>query len=308
MTPSKNSILVLGAGELGMHVLRELSKPRWGHHDIAVLLRPSTIDTTNEQKRADITELRKLGIRLLPGDLVAQSASELAELFAGYDTVIGCTGFAAGPGVQLKVTQAALQAGVPRWFPWQFGVDYDALGKGSAQDLFDEQLDVRALLRAQTRTEWVIVSTGVFTSFLFDPSFNVVDFDAGVVHALGSWDNRITVTTVEDIARLTAEIIHAEPKFANEVVYTAGDTCSYAQVADIVDSILESKGRPKAERIVWDLPTLREGLRQNPDDTCTKYRDVFAHGKGAAWDMEQTFNYQRGIPVVSAKEWAQKNL
>jgi len=308
MTTAKNSILVLGAGELGMHVLRELSKPRWGHRDITVFLRSGTIDTTDEQKRADITELRKLGVRLLPGDLVAQSGSDLAELFMGYHTVIGCTGFAAGRGVQLKVTQAVLEAGIPRWFPWQFGVDYDALGKGSAQDLFDEQLDVRALLRAQTRTEWVIISTGVFTSFLFDPSFNVVDFEVGVVHALGSWDNRITVTAVEDIGRLTAEIVHAEPKFSHEVVYTAGDTLSYAQVADIVDSLLESKGRAKAERIVWDLPILQQGLKENPDDTCTKYRDVFAHGKGAAWSVEQTFNYQRGIPVVSAREWAQNNL
>ncbi|MGF6660693.1 hypothetical protein QF000_002338 [Paraburkholderia atlantica] len=69
------------------------------------------------------------------------------------------------PGVQLKITQAALDAKVKRYFPWRFGVDYDIIGRGSAQVLFDEQLDVRDLLRAQTGTEWVIVSTGMFTSF-----------------------------------------------------------------------------------------------------------------------------------------------
>jgi len=54
---------------------------------------------------------------------------------------------------------------VKRYFPWQFGVDYDVIGRGSAQDLFDKQLDVRHLLRGQSGTEWVVVSTGMFMSF-----------------------------------------------------------------------------------------------------------------------------------------------
>lgn len=36
--------------------------------------------------------------------------------------------------------QAVLEAGVLSYFPWQFGVDYNAIGKGSSQELFDEML------------------------------------------------------------------------------------------------------------------------------------------------------------------------
>ena len=36
-------------------------------------------------------------------------------------------------------------------FPGKFGVNYDVIGRGSAQDLFDEQLEVRDLLRSQRR-------------------------------------------------------------------------------------------------------------------------------------------------------------
>ena len=90
--------------------------------------------------------------------------------------------------------------------PWQFGVDYDVLGKGSAQDLFNEQLEVRELLRAQRATEWIIISTGMFTSFLFEPAFGVVDLAKNTVHALGSWDTQVTVTTPEDIGMLTATV------------------------------------------------------------------------------------------------------
>jgi hypothetical protein len=45
-------------------------------------------------------------------------------------------GFASGPGSQLKICRAVLEAGVERFFPWQFGVDYDVIGRGSAQTLF----------------------------------------------------------------------------------------------------------------------------------------------------------------------------
>jgi len=254
-----------------------------------------------------VTEIHNLGIHLLPGDFVANSASELAKLMKGFHTVIGCTGFVAGLGTQIKLAQAVLEAGISRYFPWQFGVDYDVISKGSAQDLFDDQLDVRALLRAQERTEWVIISTGVFTNFLFSPLFGVVDIENASVHALGSWDNRITVTTVEDIGRLTAEIVHSKPTIRNAVLYIGGDTLSYSQLADIVDSVLEPKGH-KAQRIVWDVPMLQEQLEKDPNDAVKKYWVVFAQGRGVAWDLEQTFNRQRRIPLVSARQWVHDNM
>jgi saccharopine dehydrogenase-like NADP-dependent oxidoreductase len=140
-------ILVLGAGELGMAVLRNLAKHAALHSGttLTVLLRPATVASTDPNKQRDVAEVRSLGIEILPGDLVAASAADLTELFRDFHTVISCTGFVAGRSIQIKLAQAVLNAGVSRYFPWQFGVDYDAIGKGSAQDLFDEQLDVRHL-------------------------------------------------------------------------------------------------------------------------------------------------------------------
>jgi len=117
MSTSNKSILVLGAGELGMPILRELSKPHWGRSDITVLLRPATITTSNPDKQAEVTEIRNLGIHLLPGDLVASSVSELAKLMTGITTAIGCTGFVAGRGIQIQLARAVLEAGIPRYFP-----------------------------------------------------------------------------------------------------------------------------------------------------------------------------------------------
>ncbi|MET8615665.1 hypothetical protein [Streptomyces misionensis] len=84
----------------------------------------------------------------------------------------------------MKVAQAALQARLPRYFPWQFGVDFDVIGRGSPQDIFDSQLDVRDLLRSQDQTEWVIISTGMFMNYLFEPGSGMVDLPNDTVNAL----------------------------------------------------------------------------------------------------------------------------
>ncbi len=63
----------------------------------------------------------------------------LKNHFADFDTVINCMGFVAGAGTQIKITRAVLEARVKRYFPWQFGVNYDVVGKGSGQPVWDEQ-------------------------------------------------------------------------------------------------------------------------------------------------------------------------
>lgn len=300
------SILVLGAGELGMPVLRNLAKQaaHFSGTTVTVLLRPSTIQSNDPDKQRDITEINHLGIKLLSGDL-SSSVAELSAIFKGFDTVISCTGFVAGSGgLQIKLAHAILDAGIKRYFPWQFGVDYDIVGRGSAQNLFDEQLDVRDLLRSQQQTEWVIVSTGMFTSFLFEPSFGIVDLAQNTVHALGSWNTAVTVTTPEDIGRLTAEICFAEPRIVNSIVYTAGDTITYEKLADTVDAVLNRK----MQRVEWSLPELKNELMKDPDNTLKKYRLVFATGKGMSWDVSKTFNAQQKIGTTNVMQWALENL
>ena len=303
---STHSFLVLGAGELGMAVLRHLAARGGGSGgpSVTVLLRPSAIDPQDPSKQRDVAELRSLGVHFLPGDL-ANPQTNLSDLFRGFDTVISCTGFVTGAGgFQLGLARAALAAGVRRYVPWQFGVDYDRIGRGSPQNLFDEQLDVRDLLRSQSETEWLILSTGMFTSFLFEPSFGVVDLAANTVHALGSWDTAVTVTTPADIGNLTAEVCLARPRVANRVVYTAGDTITYRRLADTVDTVLDRKVR----RVEWTVPELRRELEADPDNAIKKYRAVFAEGKGVAWEMDQTFNAQRGIATTDVEGWARENL
>ena len=300
-TATREGILVIGAGELGASLLGALAQRHNRAADLrtlAVLRRPAAQATrrSNDLDAEDIT--------IEEADIAVASVGELAAIMGRYHTVVSCVGFAAGPGTQRKLAEAAIEARVPRFLPWQFGADYDDIGRGSPQDLFDEQLDVRDLLRGQSATDWVIVSTGMFTSFLFDRSFGVVDLRTNTVHALGNWDTEVTVTTADDIGALTAEIIHTQPRIANQVVYLAGDTITYRQLADIVDQL---RGTP-VTRTEWSIPHLLDDLERHPGDSMRKYRAVFAQGKGVAWPKDTTFNAIRGFPTTSAEQWARAHL
>ncbi|WP_054895628.1 MULTISPECIES: aromatic alcohol reductase [unclassified Pseudomonas] len=304
--PTPQSILVLGAGELGLPVLRNLARvaERAPGSTVSVLLRESTINTQVPAKKAEIDELRSLGIQMVAADLVSDSIDQLAAVFAQFDTVIGCAGMVAGRETPMKLATAALKSGVKRYFPWQFGVDFEVIGRGSPQDLFDAQLDVRELLRAQDKTEWVIISTGMFTSFMFEPIFEVVDFENDTVNALGGLDNSVTLTTPDDIGALTAEIVFFEPRLRNEIVYLSGDTVTYDEVAGLLERVL---GRP-FKRNEWTVPYLMDELEKDPTHHIKKYRAVFAQGRGMAWPKAGTFNEQQAINVTTAEQWARANL
>ena len=163
-------ILIMGAGQLGLAVLNALhADVALLNGDITVLVSPASLNSDKTPTNPTLRILAEQGVKFTALDLAAIDHNSLVAFFAKFNTVVSCTGFVAGPGTQIKITRAVLEANVARYFPWQFGVDYDVVGKGSGQPVFDEQYEVRTMLRQQVTTEWVIVSTGMFTSFLFEP-------------------------------------------------------------------------------------------------------------------------------------------
>ena len=293
-------ILVLGVGELGSAVLSALSAhPHRGQAEISVLLRYA--------KPALCDLLAGWRVSPLYADIATASVSSLAAVFKPFDVVIGCTGMVMPPGTQLKLVRAALEAKVTRYLPWQFGVDYDVIGKGSGQDLFDEQLDVRALLRGQQDVRWVVVSTGCFMPFLFEESFGVV---IGLkepivkVRPLGSKEVKVTVTTVEDIGRVVAEAVFSAPE-TQGVIFTSGQTVAYGELTNILRDVLKDKSIKDEE---WTVDQLEMELSEKPDDGMRKYRLVFAAGKGVSWDEKDTWDKHHGLQLTGLREWVERNL
>ncbi len=84
----------------------------------------------------------------------------------------------------------------------------------------------------------------------------------------------MTVTSPADIGRLTTAIYLHQPRIVNEVVFVAGETTSYRQLADTVERVTQQT----FSKAVHTLPALLEQLRTNPDDAMLRYRAAFARG------------------------------
>lgn len=296
---SVKKVLILGAGELGMSVIRELLKLDDPGRSISVLLRPLQQDKQDALACQQREALVAWGINIIEADIAKASVEELSTIFSEFIQVVGCTGFVGGRGTQLKITKAALSADIEHYIPWQFGIDYDVIGHGSGQEVFDEQFDVRSLLRAQSRVKWTIVSTGMFTSFVFHPAFGLVNLDEAKVHALGDWAHRLTVTSSHDIGRMTALIVMSYRAHTDEIVYLSGDTFTYSELADTVERVLN---RP-VQRVLWSIPELKAAVAEQPEDTMRKYRLAFARKDGVAWPKAETFNAKRNLATEDISTW-----
>nr|WP_068887154.1 aromatic alcohol reductase [Pedobacter panaciterrae] len=297
----EKSFLIIGAGEVGLAMLNSLYDYQEKYElelQIGVLVQPLANSIAKAKSNP-----RFVNITVETLDLVNQSTSDLITVFKKYDTVICCSGFSTGKGMQVKITRAVLEAGVKRYVPWQFGVDYDKIGRGSAQPSFDEQLEVRELLRAQHNTHWIIVSTGMITSFLFREDFGVISLSDKTVHALGDWQHSLTLTSCEDIGNLTIDILFHKPEILDQVVFVAGDTLTFDEIFNQLNELFAKE----FDRKLWDIPQMEKEVKDNPDNVFNRYRFVFTH-PGVTWPISETFNYQNNIPTVDLKHWVINNI
>ncbi|KAK4221577.1 isoflavone reductase-like protein [Podospora fimiseda] len=296
MSLPTNSILLLGKGELGTALLTSLT--------LHPFYSPTTTKITLLTRSPPSYSL-PANISTHQADITTATLSSLISIFNSHTTIIQASGFAFPPGTHLNIAKAAISAPNVKYFiPWQFGVDYDIIGKGSAHKvLFDEFLEVRELLRSQEIIKWNIFSSGLFMSFLFGvKEFGVVDFEQRVVRGLGGWGNKVTVTDVEGIGRMVAEVVLSE-KVESRVVYIGGETVTYDEVADV---LAEMGMDMRREEILLD--EIRERLRENPGDKMVRYQTVFAEGVGVWWEKEKMLNWRLGIKLRGVREWLSENL
>jgi hypothetical protein len=307
---SQKHILLLGAGELGTAFLSALSSlPR--SFTLTLAIRSPTKYTHLQTTYPSLI--------LIPLDLSSPS-HVLAETFSHYDVILSATGFEQTPDTLLKLAREAIDAGRLKseregaeegkiwFFPWQWGVDYDITGDGEGlMPLFGAQKQVRDILRAQSMIDWTVVSTGIFMSFLFEQFWGVVDWsdqegdEKVTVTALRNWEHGITVTDVKDIGKVLRRILEGDVEARNQVVYVAGETVTYGELANVVEKVTGTE----VKREVWGIDYLEEEVKKDPEDGIKKYRLVFARD-GVYWEKTGTVNSQLGMEMMSVEEYARK--
>ena len=201
----KNVLIVGSTGNLGPHLIKELSKQG---HKVSALIRPQTL--SNEEK---MRPLREAGVTIIKGDL--DDHRSLARACTGQDVVVSAVG---GGQImqQVDLAQAAQAAGVQRFIPSEFGVD----PFGPAADSCD-------LVQMKAEAQEEIKKTGIPLTPIYTNGF--MEFWAtglgqlgptsppDTVQYFGDGNKEMHMISLPDIARYVHAIIEDPSTIDREV-------------------------------------------------------------------------------------------
>jgi nucleoside-diphosphate-sugar epimerase len=215
-------IVVAGAsGDLGQRVVRALVKR--GAHVIA-LVRPGT-------EQARLTGLRSSGVTVTPVSL--DDAQGLRRAIAGSGCVVSTLNGLEEVIIeqQGRLLQAAVAAGVPRFIPSDYSLDYTR-----TRPRENRNLDLRR--RFATRLDTADIAV---TSILNGGFLELLEGDAPIVLPgrrvlhFGDAQQPLDFTAKDDVAAFTADaaLDHNTPRFLR----IAGNSVSPAQIANILTAL-----------------------------------------------------------------------
>jgi len=118
------------------------------------------------------------------------------------------------------------------------------------------------------------------------------------------------LTAVDDIGKVIADLVVNPLEKRNDkggsVVYTCGQTVTYAELADVVEKVVGPGVQVAREE--WSLESLTTELEKDPENALKKYRVWFAKSEGVRWSQEKTINAQRGIDTIGVEQWLRTAL
>ncbi len=222
-------IAVAGAtGNLGGRIVRALRARGAG---VTALVRPGS---ARDRRR----RLQELGAAIAEVDL--GSASEAARACAGAACVVSALQGLREVLVegQTVLLQGALRAGVPRFIPSDYSIDFTKFPPGRNRNLdlhreFHERLD-RAPISATT------IFNGAFADMLTGP-MPLILFRLKRILYWGSADQRMDFTTIDDTAEFTARaaLDPSTPRFLR----IAGDELSARGLAAVASDVTGTRFR-----------------------------------------------------------------
>ena len=217
-----NIVLAGASGNLGGRIARALLRRR---ATVRAIVRHGTAP-------GQVERLKELGAAVTEVDFAR--TSELTAACSGGSCVISALAGLRGVIVdaQTALLDAAIKAGVARFIPSDFSIDFTKLPHGENRNLdlrrdFHARLDV-ASISATT------IYTGAFTDLLTG-QMPLILFKLKRVLFWGDADQRMDFTTIDDTAAFTANVAldPSTPRFLR----IAGDQLSARELASVVSEV-----------------------------------------------------------------------
>jgi nucleoside-diphosphate-sugar epimerase len=223
----KKTIVVAGAtGQLGEKITNELLVRGATVHAIA---RPST-DSVKVKK------LENLGVKVFI--INTERVDEVARACAGASCVVSALSGLREVvvGTQKVLLDAAVQAGVPRFIPSDYSIDFTKLPVGQ-----NRNLDLRRAFHTYLEKSPIAATTifnGAFADMLTG-QMPLVLFKLKRILYWGNADQRMDFTTMDDTAAFTASaaLEDSTPRF----LYIAGNQISARELAAVMTDVSGEK-------------------------------------------------------------------
>jgi len=222
-----STIVLAGAsGNLGERIARDLLARK---AQVRALVRRGTA-------RDKVARLRTLGVELAEVDF--QDASALATACAGASCVVSALSGLRDVIVdtQTLLLEATLAAGVPRFIPSDFSIDFTKLPPGKNRNL-DLRRDFKARLDKAP-----VAATSIFNGAFADMLTGQAPFILFKLKRVLYWedaDQRMDFTTVDDTATFTAAA--ALDASTPRALHIAGEQLSARELATVASEVTGEK-------------------------------------------------------------------
>lgn len=253
-TARYSSVLIAGAtGGLGSHIAKEFLHEK--NVKVSLLVR--------KESEAKAEELKKLGAHIVHGDLVQGTVEELVHALKGIEVVVSAV--YGDPEFlydgQSKLLKAAKQAGVKKFVPSSFGVDYNKVPYGGSivydpkKKLYDEV--------KHSGLEFTSVNNHAFAEYAATPYF-LFDYnkDTHVLKYNGDLNIQVDVTTLQDVGKFTVEAA-LRHDIKNRDVNVRSDVKTVKEIAELTfgTDLKFEKGQELEELKNWALEKIKAGLQ-----------------------------------------------
>jgi len=281
---SERIILVAGAtGLLGAKIVDALLVEE--RVRVRALVRDDHPAKDDARRRLDT--LRARGVALVVGDL--RDAASLAPAVDGAESVISAVQgdediIVAG---QTNLLRATERAGVRRFIPSDFSVDYFKLAEGDNPNL-DLRRRFATILRASPVAHTFVLN-GAFTEVELGPWGALIDEAAGTFSYWGDGHTPVDMTVTDDVARYTAAAA-LDPGLTNRTLQVAGDTLTLTEFHAVYQDVT---GRRLEERRLGSVDELEAWIAAKKVTASSpyeylpqQYHYTMVSGKGKLDDIQ----------------------
>jgi len=233
--------------------------------------------------------------------------ASLEKALKGQDAVISTIATAA-LAHQKDVVDAAIQAGVQRFIPSQFGIKADNLDPDSGPaKILGKKIELQKVLqKASEKNEnfsWTAVSTGMFFDFGLKLGFIGFLPSTKTATIYDSGNEPFTGTNLPTIGKAIASVLLNPSKFANCYLSIASFITTQNEILKNFEE--ETGEKWTVNRVATDesQKTADEKLAKGDYSAFSDYLKVFLYrdGKGQSPKKENLANEELGLPVEDLK-------